>query len=207
MSLPVIAIIISGVSAAFAASSWTVTFATFRRGRPRVRFKRVVYAPVPVDDEWWSSVRDPQTVQNAFYAQLTNVTAVPVAVESVEIVGRRILKRGRFRRWRARLLVEVAMDPSWVEGEDRMTLEPFTTVSWAIRHDDSVLVPEHWDVTQVRVTLANGSSVASKWLSVTDLPRSDQKLREQWEEYLEKDLLKQTERQLSFDDLSEEAEG
>lgn len=98
------------------------------------------------------------------------------------------------------------MDPSWVEGEDRSTLEPFSTVSWAIRHDDSVLVPEDWDVTQVRVTLANGSSAASKWIPVAELPRSDQKLREQWAGLVEKHLSKRAERQLSFDDLSEEAE-
>jgi hypothetical protein len=166
----------------------------------------VHYDQVPVDSLWWSDP-DPQTVKNAFYAQLTNASAVPVAVESVEIVGRRILKRGRFRRWRARLLAEVAMDPSWVEGEDHMTLEPFTTVSWAIRHDDSVLVPEHWDVTQVRVTLANGSVVGSKWLPVPELPTKDQELREYWAIRVEEHISKNTERQLSFDDLSEEAEG
>ncbi|MFD8390654.1 hypothetical protein ACFV2N_15950 [Streptomyces sp. NPDC059680] len=208
MSLPIIAIIISGCSATFAAASWTLAYATFLRGRPRVRFRNLTYQSVPVPYEYWTGPG--HKLVNAFYVRVVNVSSVPTTIERITFEQRH---HDRFRRElgirrRAWNSVTNGFATEWIEGEGKTELDAFSSVSWVVRPATPVIDSEDMKSLRLSITLANGQSVATQWFPTQLLADEDARLRTlslSMLPYLAqvRPTPAPTEMQLSFDDLPE----
>ncbi|MET7687219.1 hypothetical protein ABZT06_04440 [Streptomyces sp. NPDC005483] len=206
MSLPVIAIIISGFSATLAAASWTVAYATFLRGRPRVQFRNLTYDSIPIPYEYWTGPGN--KLVNAFFVRVVNASSVPTTIERVDFQqlrhsqDRRELGVRR-RAWRP---VINAFAPNWIEGEEKVQLEAFSSVSWIVRPDTPFIDPEDMKALRLSITLANGQSVTTRWFPTQMLADEDARLRTlslSIHPYVARigPTPASAQRQLSFDDL------
>ncbi|MFJ6544772.1 hypothetical protein ACIQMP_29525 [Streptomyces sp. NPDC091385] len=206
MSLPVIAIIISGFSATFAAASWTIAYATFLRGRPRVQFRNLAYDSIPIPYEYWTGPG--HKLVNAFFVRVVNVSSVPTTIERITFEQRH---HDRFRRelgirrrgWNA---VTNGFAAEWIEGEGKTELDAFSSVSWVVRPATPVIDPEDMKALRLSITLANGQSVTTRWFPTQMLADEDARLRTlslSIHPYLAqaRPTPVSGERQLSFDDL------
>jgi hypothetical protein len=206
-----VARLIAAASALASASTMTISYATYRRVRPRLAIKAYVFAQIPVGKG---------CVDMCLRIRLINrgQTAIKLGDELSVRFGprtrRRILESWSWKparyiglgRWR---LIESLSWPwrlvdffeSWslrqhgghsipLPDDVERQVEPFGAVEWNIQREWTTLGQRRPDWTNVRVelTLPAGATVRSRWMPVP---------------YFQKEVSDADVLQLSFDDISD----
>ncbi|MEV3855064.1 hypothetical protein AB0J38_12145 [Streptomyces sp. NPDC050095] len=195
MSLAAVAIVVSGLSALFTASNMLVSFATYRRAKPKVEVN-ANWLQV-VEEEWEENI-------GFFWVGLSNrgghavkVSDLGLEIEFVEGVPDAI---DPFAEYTTTLKV--------VKGDVEEAIEAFGGVQWEVWPDSySEVFTPFIERVRVQVTLSDGRTVKSKWLiKGTRYVITHDTVLDMAEAYLKNihPEMDSSMKQLTFDDLKEE---
>jgi len=176
MSLPVIAIIVSVASALFTATNVTISFASYRRVRPKVVLK-VKYAPRK--SVLLSETEHPGDTVCGFHVLLESKSQSSVKTRSV-VADYRLPFR---ESWWLKQWAKDGMDPyglEFDEGEVDTEIPPFGGAQWVLwKNFHRVYFGRKGRKIRVRiqVTLTNGRQVHSRWMKLHILQRKEERSR------------------------------
>ncbi|MGW1749244.1 hypothetical protein ACWCRD_27275 [Streptomyces sp. NPDC002092] len=147
MSLPVIAIMISVVSALFTATNAGISYATYKRAKPKVEISCNWCT-----EDGWVYVR----------IDFVNKGMTPVRAEETSLEASPYLfpMPWSTRRWPYSLQADI------VKGGEERSIEPFDGIKWIVRSARPVPYAERAETKRVRITatLTNGQSIRTQWL-------------------------------------------
>ncbi|MFD3700224.1 hypothetical protein ACFWUZ_29560 [Streptomyces sp. NPDC058646] len=200
MNTVALALVVSTASATFTALGLSVTYATFKRARPRVKLK-VTWDIEPGRVPF--SQASPEDFRHCYHVRVINKGAATVVVDEVKALL-------RFPGGKAHLF-DPAHHPSppppltlgvvWIDGQERMQVGPFGEARWMFSQPFT-LEPTVMHGIRFRATLSNGRTVKSRWLSVHRMLRREQRSRTRLVDLQR--LMGEGVEQLTFDDLEKE---
>jgi hypothetical protein len=214
MSLPIIAIIVSAVSALFTASNMLISAATYRRGGPRMKIRALRF---PLNPFRAFNTGDDSLMERVIHIHVINRSASAVNIDRVELdLYRRIPK------WIERSLLMRSALPwkdapemlSFIEGADRKNIPPFGGVRWIMREQINRPKLRLWfrllfisaREARVRVTLTNGAQIRSNRVSNWRLNIGVRGIERIYRWSRPHEEANPNPNQLSFDDILREAE-
>ncbi|MFC8778843.1 hypothetical protein [Streptomyces nigra] len=187
-----VALVVSSFTGTVALGSFATAYATYRRGRPRVKLGAAWGTP-PNGLRVYGGMPESE-IRNVMHMQVVNRGATSVEIRAF---GAEFLFRTGRSDWRVHLgwirsnpwyfirhgirrtrAVLDAEDERFVAGPERPAkLEPFAGERWAYTLFNAAR-PNPKTVVKVRMLalLSDGSQVHSKWLSVRDLRAADDRL-------------------------------